>query len=1011
MNTRRANAPKAPPSLVNAPPASRHAGLAGWAREQLADRRVRHALFYLLASLLLIAAIALTKTALEHWLTDGRRGVSFAGALGVAIVLAVLLRVFQTRIEATMTARFTHAAAVRQRGLVELAQELGVIGESGALQRHLVEGLDQVLDTTGTALYLRDAGDTYRCVTAASGDLPAEVSENDSALIPLRLRHQPGTPGARSVLHAVPQLWPLVVRGRMLGFIAAGARNHAESLDPSEVGAVAALAESVAATMVILDPVLLGAAPAAPSVAPAGISAPVSTSTRDPAATHTRDNLPRNLPTLIGRDHELAALRALIAANRLVTVTGSGGVGKTRLVIEAGAASIGEFNAGVWLVEFAPLADANLVPTAVTSALGMEVPAKRAATDVLISRLRDQQILLVLDNCEHVVDAVAALLEALLAAAPSVQALVSSQELIGIPGEHVYRLPSLAVPDSLTPTATEALGAGAVQLFVERARAADPAFVFDDRASPIVASICRRLDGIPLALEMAAARVSMLGVEELSQRLDERFRVLTGGKRTALPRQRTLHATLDWSFGLLAERERVVFRRTAIFAGGFTLEAATAVAADGAIDEFEVVDGLASLVAKSLVAADTSAAKARYRLLETTRAYALEKLAEARETAGIEVAHARYFRGFFAPAYDDWTRLSDADLRTRYGPEIDNLRAAIDWAFGPNGDVETGLALLGATRHLWTMLSLGIEAAQRMELAVSRLSPGTPAEVELSFWLGLGLIHSGNRPERSIPALERGVALARSHGDELILCGALLGMAGGLALAQRADAAESCLREAEPVVARVGRPRLEIMLLSGFGLLRSARGDGRAAATDYAGAARLAVDGGFTNQAFQALGNLADALWMQGDLDGALAAARNALVQSSRSAFATRSSVGLARANLHGILTARGDLDEAAAVGRQLITGFRDVGAAWIVLDHFALRYAKRGRHDVAARIAGWNDATVRTKDVRRQINEQRAYEHTLAILREKLAADELERLLADGARMTEDDICRLAIE
>ncbi len=999
MTPRRLAPPKAPQAPAAAAAASRHAGVAGWAREQLADRRVRHALFYLLSSLLLVATVVAAKAALERYLTQGREGLSFAGAVAVAMVLAVVLRMLQTRIDTLLARRFTRTAAMRQQGLADLALELGMIGEREALQRHLVERLDGVLDTTGSALYLREGGELYRRVAATAGDLPAQVSENDPTLVPLRSKHRPVVPDARSALRAVPQAWPLVVRGKFIGFIAGGARNHAESLDAGEVTGVASLAESAAASLVILDPTLLGAPGAAPAKEVAAESA------------LARDNLPRNLPALIGRDRDLAQLRALIAANRLVTVTGSGGVGKTRLVIEAGAACLAEFAAGVWLVEFAPLADADLVPTAVTSALGIEVPADRTATDVLISRMRDQRILLVLDNCEHVVGAVASLLEALLASAPSLKALVSSQELIGIAGEQVFRLPSLSVPAALEPTAAEALSSGAVQLFVERARAADPDFAFDDRAGPVVASICRRLDGIPLALEMAAARVPMLGVEALAQRLDERFRVLTGGKRTALPRQRTLHATLDWSFGLLAERERIVFRRVAIFAGGFTLEAATAVARDGALDEFEIVDGVSSLVAKSLVAADTSGSRARYRLLETTRAYALEKLAESDETAVIEAAHARYFRAFFGAAFDDWTRISDAEFRARYAPEIDNLRLAVDWALGPSGDDEIGPALLGASRHLWTHLSLGIEAAQRIDAAVGRLSSTTPPAIEAPLRLAEALIHSGGRPERALPAAERAVALARTTGDECMLADALLNLASGLALTGHPDEAEVRLREAEPLVARLSRPRLAAQMPSSFGHLYSARGDGTKSTACYAEAGRLALAGGYYGQVFRDLGNLADSLWMQGDLDGALAAARDALAQSTRSTFSTRSNVGLALNNLHGILVGRGDLGEALVVGRQLVPLARDVGAMWMIFDHYALRLAKTGRYVAAAHVAGWNDAAVHVKGVRRQTNEQRAFESALTLLRANLPVAELDRLLAEGARMNEDDVCRIVTE
>ena len=984
-------------SLASAQPAARHAGLKDWAREQLGDRRVRHALFYLLASLLLVATVVLAKTAIERFLTDGRQGLSLAGALGVAMVMAVALRLFQTRIDALLSARFFRTAVARRRGLADLQQELGLVDERAALQTHLVERLDQVLDTTGTALYLRGAGEPFRRVAATRDDLPGEVSENDPALVPLRSKNLPLSPDARSALRAAPMLWPLHVRGRTIGVLVAGVRNHPESLDPLEIDAVGAVADSAAATLVILDPALLGAAAAA--VARIAVAAPAL----------VRDNLPRSLPALIGRDRELAQLHALIAANRLVTVTGSGGVGKTRLVIEAGTVSLERFVAGVWLVELAPLTDAMLVPSAVTAALGIEVPANRVPTDVLKSRLRDQQILLVLDNCEHVVGAVATLLETLLAAAPAAKALVSSQEPIGIAGEQVFRLPSLAVPESRTPTAAEALSAGAVQLFVERARAADPAFVFDDCAAAIVASICRRLDGIPLALEMAAARVSMLGVEALAARLDERFRVLTGGKRTALPRQRTLHATLDWSFGLLAERERVVFRRVAIFAGGFTLEAATAVAADEALDEFEIIDALASLVAKSLAAADTSGAKPRYRLLETTRAYALEKLAEAGETAAIESNHARCFRAFFAPCFDDFTRQSDADFCARYGPEIDNLRLALDWSFSPAGDVETGQALLGTSCSLWSMLSLGIEVAQRLEVAIASLSASTPPAVEASLWLAEGLAHTDTRPERAIPAEKRAVELARSLANDLMLGFALQAAAGDLALAGRYDEVAVLIDEARPLLERSGRPRMHVIIHMAMGVVCGARNNGREASKHFAISAHLARDGGFDGSACKALGNLADSLWMQGDLDGALTAARDALAQSSQSAFATRSNVGLALTNLHGILVERGDLAEAAAVGRDFMGLARDAGAAWMVLDHYALRLAKSGRCAAAARVIGWNDAAVHAKDVHRQVNEQRAHESTLSLLRTNLAAGELESLLAEGARLTEDEVCRLA--
>jgi DNA-binding winged helix-turn-helix (wHTH) protein len=284
------------------------------------------------------------------------------------------------------------------------------------------------------------------------------------------------------------------------------------------------------------------------AVADVAAQAPASPTASEPvhAELPRRNNLLRSVDALIGRGRELAQLQDLIASHRLVTVTGPGGVGKSRLVIEAGWACLDRFADGVWLVELAALADPELVPSAITTALGIDVDPSVDALTELKRQLGDRRLLLILDNCEHVIAAVATVLETTLPAVPNVHALISSQELIGIGGEHVLRLPSLAVPSEDSPSAESALAAGAVQLFVARAQAADPRFVFDDRAAPAATAICRRLDGIPLALEMAAARVPLLGLEALAARLDERFRLLTAGKRTALPRQRTLHATLEF---------------------------------------------------------------------------------------------------------------------------------------------------------------------------------------------------------------------------------------------------------------------------------------------------------------------------------------------------------------------------------------------------------------------------------------------------------------------------------
>src|SRR5712675_372801 len=339
---------------------------------------------------------------------------------------------------------------------------------------------------------------------------------------------------------------------------------------------------------------------------------PISTSARPPT------NLPETVSELIGRDVEMDEILDLSAAHRLVTLTGAGGIGKTRLGLEAARRLLPRFADGVWVIELAPLSDPTLVPVTIVTALGLELASGTASPLSVANALRSKQLMLVFDNCEHVVDAAARMAEALLRANPAMRVIATSREPLRVEGEWVYPVPPLAVPAESSPDGEDPFGYGAVQLFVERARAAASSFSSDGRDAAAIVGICRRLDGIPLAIELAASRVATLGIDEFAARLDDRFRLLAGGHRTAMPRHQTLRATLDWSYDLLTEAERVILRRLAVFAGVFSLEAARAVALDDAVAGSEVVDCVANLVAKSLVTADTGGEWVRYRLLETT---------------------------------------------------------------------------------------------------------------------------------------------------------------------------------------------------------------------------------------------------------------------------------------------------------------------------------------------------------------------------------------------------------
>lgn len=723
----------------------------------------------------------------------------------------------------------------------------------------------------------------------------------------------------------------------------------------------------------------------------------------------TPNNLPQHLTSFLGRERELAQLTALAAGNRLVTVTGPGGVGKTRLVVEAASQCYERFPDGVWLVELGALGDPALVTTAVNTTLGIALAPHLDPLSALTLQLGDKRLLLVLDNCEHVIGAVASLLEAVLSAAPNLCALTSSQELIGIAGEQVFRLPSLAVPTESALTADAALATGAVQLFVARAKAADPGFVFDDRVAGIVAAICRRLDGIPLALEMAAGRVPLLGVEALARRLDDRFRVLTGGKRTALPRQRTLHATLDWSFGLLTPPEQATFRRLGVFAGQFVLDAAVAVATGGDGDEFDVIEALTGLCAKSLVVVETRGGDARYRLLETARAYALERLAEANETAATARRHAMHYRRYFAACFDDWTTLSDADFVARYAPEIDNLRLAVTWSLGPDGDDETAIALVGSSGQVWVALSLYEEAEGLVDRALARVTTATPAELEAELWSAVAAIYRSRDTQRTIHAARRAADLHRRCGDSVRLGCALHAL--GTAHAAEADSeAESVLLEARPLLHRTGRHRLQAMSRSAFGLLHGARGNAVKAIEEVQAALEGWRAAGAHNAALRALGTLADLAWMQGDLDGAIDRTRDVLEQYQRAPLVERLARTYSTANLFGMLVERGDLAEARAIGQELLPELRALRITHGWSDHFASYLARTGNGEAAVRLVGWADALRAARGLRRQPNETRARETSLARVREVIDEKEVERLLADGAALSDDEVHRLAL-
>src|SRR5712664_1061975 len=478
------------------------------------------------------------------------------------------------------------------------------------------------------------------------------------------------------------------------------------------------------------------------------------------------NNLPATGTNLIGRTQAVQELVALLSAYRVITLTDPGGIGKTKLAVETARQMLALGHNDVWLVELASLLEPDLMPSAVASVLGLRIEIADRTAEVVARAIGNRKILLLLDNCEHIVEAAARYAETMIRLCPYATILATSREVLRIDGEHVYRVPPLDVPDERV-TPDDILRSSAVQLFVERTTATQSTFLPDEKILPDIASICQRLDGIPLAIEFAAARAATLGVSQVNSPLHDRFNLLTAGRRTTLARHQTLRAALDWSYDLLTASEQRLLRHLSIFPAGFTLAAATA-AIGNAGNETAVMDNIANLVDKSLAMLDASASDGRWRLLETIRAYGLEKLRENGEAEGALRRHAEHFRALLTPAGTASALEPGTEAVVRYGREIDNIRAALDWCFSPAGDVSIGTAITALFVPMWIHFALVAECRRRTENALASLDESNddaPTRMLLHIGLGISLNHTGARSDDALEMLTKGLHIAEELGD------------------------------------------------------------------------------------------------------------------------------------------------------------------------------------------------------------------------------------------------------
>lgn len=645
-------------------------------------------------------------------------------------------------------------------------------------------------------------------------------------------------------------------------------------------------------------------------------------------------NLPEQTTSFVGREKEIAEVEGLLAKSRLLTLTGSGGTGKTRLSLQVAADVLDGYPDGVWFVELAPLIDPGLVPQALAQVLGVKEETNRSLTQSLCDFLKAKRLLIVLDNCEHLITAAAQLVDNILRACPNVAVLASSREALGVVGEQTYHVSSLSLPDPKRRETVAGLTQyEAVRLFIERARLARPDFAVDNENAPAVAQICYRLDGIPLALELAAARVRSLSVDEISVRLDNRFRLLTVGSRTALPRQQTLRALIDWSYDLLNDQERVLLHRLSVFAGGWTLEAAEQVCAgDGpfgdGIEDWEVLDLLTSVVDKSLVFAEIRQGTTRFRLLETVRLYADERLAASGEKA---VVQTRHLDCYLHLAEESMPKLAGTDQREhldRLEAEHDNIRAALKRCDDARGDrtvAEKRLQMTRALLRFWDVRGHLAEGRRQFASALADESVQGPTKARADALQGAGLLarHQGE------------FAVSNQLLQECLAILRLLGEESGIALTLNSLGANACdmgeyvlaralLEESLEIRRRLGNKQSLAQTLLNLGNLL-------VDLEDFAAARALHEEGLALFRKLGDLGNVAIALTNLGNAarnQGGPAAARPFYEESLAIAREVNDRVGIALAqiNLGTLLCELGDFAASRAAQSEFLALCREMG-------------------------------------------------------------------------------------
>jgi predicted ATPase/DNA-binding SARP family transcriptional activator/DNA-binding CsgD family transcriptional regulator len=688
-----------------------------------------------------------------------------------------------------------------------------------------------------------------------------------------------------------------------------------------------------------------------------------------------RHNLSGSLTSFVGREREKEEVRRLLGTARLLTLTGTGGSGKTRLVREVAREVArdlaGLYPDGAWFVELAPLSDPDLIPQAIAEVLEVRERPEQPLTETLVETLREKRLLLVLDNCEHLVEAAAHLSETLLRSCPHLKILATSREVLGTPGEVTWLTPSLSGPDpSRRPTVEELEGYESVRLFVERARYRNPTFVLTPQNAVAVAEICERLDGIPLAVELAAARVG-LSVDQIAGRLDDSLKLLTTGSRTVTPRQRTLRGTVDWSYELLDEPERKLFGRLSVFAGGWTLEAAEAVGAGGRIEQDDVLDLLSRLVDKSLVVAEaTGDGGVRYRLLEPIRQYARERLEQSGESEAVRRRHAAFFLALAEEAEPGLQRSQQVTWLKRLETEHPNLRVALAWSLD-GGEPETGLRLAGALWRFWDTHGHLSEGRRWLETALARCE-APPASARTKALRGAG-------------------ALAWAQGD--------------------LNRAEQCFEECLAVHRRRGDRRGLAASLNGLGNVVQHRGEYARAKALFEESLSLCRELADGEGVGRALINLGTTEFYQDDYSRAASFWQESLALYRQ--IGDKDGIAISLHNLAEVARMQDDYAWAAELGKESIVLFREMEDRWAILQTLVglgrLAVA-RGHNERAARLLGAAESMREATGSALPPPIREAHDQNVATIRSALGEETFTALWTQGRAMSFEEAVEFAL-